>query len=265
VCLHRSASQLTSFSKCPRAFYLERIKKVSQLPAAWSIQGTAFHVAVEAWERSRRSLAAGDVQDVFYTAYDHGIEEATERQPDTRLWLRGGRRSTQTDIELRREAGIDQVLNYMEYVRTEPLLPMELPNGQPATEVGFRTTVSGIVIVGYIDLVLENLLTGEVRVRDLKTGAKAPYTPIQLVLYRRGLRDTLHVDAPTGDFYMARETAPRLVELDEFSDELLEEWVVGMHVGERAMHEADAYPPNPSSDNCWSCAVRHHCPVPLTN
>ncbi|GIG57382.1 hypothetical protein Lfu02_17540 [Longispora fulva] len=40
------------------------------------MQGTAFHVAVEQWERSGRSI---DPLPIFYAEYDRLIEEAKAR------------------------------------------------------------------------------------------------------------------------------------------------------------------------------------------
>jgi putative RecB family exonuclease len=265
--LHRSASQLESFPRCPLAYKLERIDRVDQLPAAWSIQGTAFHEAVAAWEGSRRTMSTAEAQGVYREVWQREIEAATERQPNLGLWLRGGRKSTETDIAERYDAGLWQVSDYIDATASEPWLPWELPDGRPATEVGFRTKIADVLVVGYIDLILEHPWTGEIRVRDLKTGAKIPYTSLQLAIYGRAIETVFGVDVPTADYYMARDAAPsRPIELSRWDDELLAEWIVGMDVTERAAYEAGAYPPSPSSDNCWSCGVKHRCPVsPLTN
>jgi putative RecB family exonuclease len=214
-----------------------------------------------------RRSSVTEAQEVFDATWHELLAEARDRQPNLALWLRGGRKSTETDIAERYSAGLEQVADYIAFTASEPWLPWELPNGQPATEVGFRTSIGGVLMVGYIDLILEHPWTGEIRVRDLKTGAKVPYTSLQLAIYGRAVEKVFGVEVPTADYYMARDAAPtEPISLAKWGDELLAEWIVGMDAMERAAYEVGAYPPSPSADNCWSCAVKHACPVtPLTN
>ncbi|MFC4114120.1 RecB family exonuclease [Nonomuraea zeae] len=261
--MHRSASQAEGFPRCPKAYELKRIRGVDELPAAWSIQGSAFHKAAEAYERSMRTMTVYQAQEVFDATWHELLAKAKEQQPNLGMWLRGGRKSTESDIVERYAAGLGQVSDYIDFTHHEPWVPWELPDGRPATEVGFRTEIGGVLMVGYIDLILEDPWTGEVRVRDLKTGSKVPYTPLQLVIYGRAVEQVFGVRVRRGDYYMARDAAPtEPIDLDRFGDELLEEWLVGMDVMERAGREAGAYPPSPSADTCWTCAVKHRCPVP---
>jgi putative RecB family exonuclease len=209
-----------------------------------------------------------EAQEVFDTAWHELLAEAKEQQPRLGMWLRGGRKSTETDIAERYSAGLAQVSDYIDFTTSEPWLPWELPDGRPATEVGFRTEIAGVLVVGYIDLILEHPWTGEIRIRDLKTGAKPPYTPLQLKVYQRAVHAVFGIYARKGDYYMARDAAPtEPIDLDKFGDELLEEWIVGMDVMERTAYAAGKYPPSPSADNCWSCSVKHRCPISavLTN
>ncbi|MEU7863435.1 PD-(D/E)XK nuclease family protein [Nonomuraea sp. NPDC049141] len=245
------------------AYKLERIDRVDPLPAAWSFQGTAVHAAAEAYERSMRTMSIRKAQDVFEAVWLDKIDEAKERQPNLNMWLRGGRKTTERDIAERFEAGLTQVADYIDFTTTEPFILWVLPDGSPATEVGFRTTIAGVLMVGYIDLVLEDPWTGEIRIRDLKTGAKPSHTPVQLAIYGRAVQRVFGIKARYGDYYMARDAAPtKRVDLTRFSDELLGTWIRGVDVMESAAYEAGAYPPSPSEDHCWSCAVKHHCPVP---
>ncbi|MFD8527850.1 RecB family exonuclease [Streptosporangium canum] len=259
--LRRSASQLTSYSSCGERYKQERVERVDQLPAAWTMQGTAFHKAIEAYERSCRSLSLNQTQEVFAATWHEEVSKGRETQPDLSKWLRGGRKSTDKDIAERYAAGLAQVAGYIEYTQYDPLKPLKLPDGSPAVEVGFLTVIGGVDVLGYIDLVLEDD-EGNPFVRDLKTGAKAPFLPLQLVIYRRGLRDTLGLEAAWGDFYMARENGPTdPISLHSLSDELLDQWFSDMDRSE----SAGLYLPNPSADTCWSCSVKHHCRVFQSN
>ena len=62
---HRSVSQYTTYVQCGEAYRLERVAKAPQTPAAWFVQGTAVHAAVEAYELSYRALTAAEAVKVF--------------------------------------------------------------------------------------------------------------------------------------------------------------------------------------------------------
>lgn len=47
----RSWSQYSSFRQCPKAFELERHRKVPSRPGPWLAAGTAVHMAIEMYLR----------------------------------------------------------------------------------------------------------------------------------------------------------------------------------------------------------------------
>src|SRR5262249_30789572 len=51
------------------SYYLARVKKAWQKPAAWLPQGSAVYEAAEAWERSGRTMSVEQAQDVFRESY----------------------------------------------------------------------------------------------------------------------------------------------------------------------------------------------------
>lgn len=44
---HRSYSQLTTWLKCQRQYYLQKVAKVPERPAVYLVAGTAIHEAIE--------------------------------------------------------------------------------------------------------------------------------------------------------------------------------------------------------------------------
>lgn len=50
---HRSYSQVTSYLKCPKQFYLSRIAQAPEVPAVYLVAGKAIHYAFEQINRSR--------------------------------------------------------------------------------------------------------------------------------------------------------------------------------------------------------------------
>ena len=68
--MHRSVSQLQQYTKCPMAYKLSRIDKVWQRPAAWLIQGSAVHEAIEAWEKSGRTMTLEEATEDDLESYN---------------------------------------------------------------------------------------------------------------------------------------------------------------------------------------------------
>src|SRR5690606_23086238 len=75
--------------------------------------------------------------------------------------------------------------------------------GTPGVELGFDVDLDGVRVRGYIDQVLTAASDDSVRVRDVKTGAQ-PGDALQLKVYAVALEDTYGVQAPTGDYWMAK-------------------------------------------------------------
>jgi hypothetical protein len=44
---HLSYSQYTSYARCAKAYYLERVAQAPQLPAVYLVAGSAVHAAIE--------------------------------------------------------------------------------------------------------------------------------------------------------------------------------------------------------------------------
>lgn len=214
-----------------------------------------MHAALEAWERSRRGLSTWEAQQVFAATWQDLIAKAKEKQPQLSLWLRGGRKSTENDISDRYMAGRQQVADYIDYMVRSPLTPMDLPHGGPAVEVGFITNIGGVLVKGFVDVLLQDR-EGVPLIRDIKTGSKKPYLPVQLKVYQRGIANTLGVRPEWADYYMAKDGKPAdPVNVERFPDDKLEAWFSDMDRAEKA----GIYLPNPSAETCWTCSVKRDC------
>ncbi|WP_425564120.1 PD-(D/E)XK nuclease family protein, partial [Nonomuraea longicatena] len=98
---HRSVSQLSSFAGCGEAYYLERVARAPQTPAAWFAQGTAVHEAVEHWERTYREHSPEQAQAWYYDAWEREIDAALAVEPDLSKWQAPGRTKPHTDLKNR--------------------------------------------------------------------------------------------------------------------------------------------------------------------
>ncbi|MEU7830322.1 PD-(D/E)XK nuclease family protein [Nonomuraea sp. NPDC049129] len=253
-----SVSRLTSIARCGTAFELERIEKLPSLPAGWTIGGIAVHEAADAWEKSGRTMGVMDAVEVFKESWRHEIAKADEKFPDRTRWLVGGRKKVQKDLEDRYEGGIGQVADYIRHnLLDKRLVPYELPDGSPAAEVGFEIEFEGVTVRGYIDLVLRDVETGQILVRDIKTGSKAPQVPFQLIVYRQAVNEIFGEDVTWGDFFMTKEAKPTSP-IDLTTLDLV--WIGRWFRRAVEMEERRHFLPNPG-DACRTCGVSPYCPL----
>ncbi|WP_436776084.1 RecB family exonuclease [Yinghuangia sp. YIM S09857] len=247
--LHRSVSQVTGYAGCGERYRLERVAKVPQRPAAWTIQGTAFHAAVEYFERHQ-----DDPLSTYYDTYDTAIAAAKEAEPDLSRWMRGGRKKTEKDISDRREAGAEQVRGYLAYAADVPFRIWRDPDGLPGIEYEFRVRLGGVEVLGYIDQILA-WPNGAVTVRDFKTGSRENNKPFQLKVYALAIEQMWETPVRYGDFWMARDSAPtKFYDLATFQSGEVERQFENMDAAEKA----GFYLANPGS-NCFACGVKDHC------
>lgn len=253
-----SVSRLTSIARCGLAYELERVQRLPALPAGWTIQGIAIHDAADAWEKSRRTMSVLDAQEVFKKTWRAEIARADERHPDRSTWLVGGRKKVQTDLLDRYNDGLRQVADYLDYNRNDlNLTPYEMPDGTPAAEVGFEIDFLGVSVRGYIDLIMQDVHTGELLVRDIKSGSKAPSVPFQLIVYRKAVHEVLGIGVHWGEFFMTRDAKPTPpIDLTVLDEALIEEWFVR----QVEIEQQGLFLPNPG-DACRTCGVAIHCPL----
>lgn len=287
----RSVSQvkeyLAELGGCAHRYYLGRVVRAWERPAAWSPQGTAVHAAAEAWERSGRTMSREAVRDVFRTVYAEEIEKLTEKTPNWGLWFDSFQGSGDRDVERRYGQGLEQVDAYLDYYEAVPEeVVWVTPDGEPAIELEFNIDLDGVLMRGFIDQVVwvrpplpdkPRTASGAVsksrdaqeewarriavweelafllRVRDIKTG-RNPGDPFQIGVYIVAIAEQLGIEVPAGDFWMARKgkaTAP-------FTPMTRDRIVELVHKADRGI-KAGEFPPNPEEDRCTMCAFRTSC------
>ncbi|MCZ0973146.1 PD-(D/E)XK nuclease family protein [Streptomyces albulus] len=252
---HRSWSQLSSYERCPQAFYLERIKKAWQRPAAWLPQGLGVHEAAEAYEKSGRTMSLDQAQDVFADSYQKHTNRLAETTPDFDFWFCSGPYKGEQDIKRRYSLGYEQTAKYVDYYdqHSDEVIWID-SDGNPAIELGFRLDLDGVEVVGYIDQVLDHPKHGTY-VRDIKTGNK-PGGPDQLKLYAMAVEDNHGQAVSSGDFWMGRTGRPgRRAKLDEVSAQELVDRFGEM---DQAV-KAERFDPAPEPSKCAFCPVSLDC------
>lgn len=258
VVAYRSVSQFKSYTECPYQYYLQRVQRAPQRPAAWLAQGTADHAAFEAYERSQRSMTLEDMQAVYTAEYDKSINEMCEEEPDFDSWFASGPYGGRADTERRYGLGLEQCERYIQWYEKHPDEVIWIsPDHEPGIELGFDIDLDGVQIKGYIDAVvrLEGQPAYRPIVRDNKTG-NLPGDSFQLAVYAVALNKTYGTEITMGDYWMGKTGKPTFgYDLTEWSEERLTDAFGEMNDGV-LMEDFD---PDPEPAKCRFCSVASSC------
>lgn len=256
----RSVSQFNQYAKCPKSYKLVRIDKVWQRPAAWLPQGTAVHTVLEAVEKG---LYAG--QDVtlekalamFDREYAKDINALTAVTPNFDWWSASGPYRGREDTERRWGIGREQIEKFFSWRFDKGQTVWITPDHAPAIELRFDLMLGEVLVVGFIDAVVE--VGGELRVRDYKTG-NTPGDDFQLGVYALAIRKKYGVEVWSGDYYMAgkkgkpgKPTAP--YDLSEWTEEA----VTARFAELEENIQAGRFDPDPEPSKCAFCDVSYSC------
>ena len=248
---YRSVSQVKAYEDCPYRYYLERVEKVWQRPAAWLPMGTAVHSAIEEVERSNRELPLEKAEEVFAESYAKEVNRYAEETPNFEYWSWSGPYNGEKDIERRFGVGKAQVGKYYEYMKKNPDDVIWIaPDGTPGIELGFNVELDGVKVRGYIDQVRSG------KVVDVKTGNN-PGDDFQLKVYSMALEQMYGEKFDQGTYWMGKtgkDTHP--YDLTKVSDEEVYE---RFHKADDGINAGD-FPATPDDEKCRRCSVNSSCP-----
>ncbi|MGW2539330.1 PD-(D/E)XK nuclease family protein [Kitasatospora sp. NPDC001574] len=227
----RSVSQTEQYEKCGWRFFLQRVERVTPLPAAWSHHGTAFHSAAEAVERSGRQMGEEEAVQLFSDEYAALVNKALDKEPDTNRWLSASGPGA-VDIERRYVLGQEQTAQYVRWALEHQPAIWQTPEDKPALELYFKVELGGVQVRGYIDQLVTEA-DNSVRVRDLKTGTTK--SRFQLETYGVAVRQAFGVEANKGDWYLAKAGGlSKPVDLTDVTAEQVGERYAAMDEGVKA-------------------------------
>lgn len=256
---YRSVSQLNQYLKCPHSYYLQRIERVWQRPAAWLPQGLAVHEAIEEIEKSHRTLTLEKAEEVFKESYAKHTGRLCEDTPNFEYWFASGPYKGEQDIERRFGLGLEQISRYFAWIEKHPNeKPWITPDGDLAIEIGFDVDLDGVRVKGFIDNVTEITLPDGrtiIIVRDVKSGNK-PGDDVQLKVYSVVLEQKYGIEVPQGDYWMGRTgkaTHPYNLTLIT-RDEVVEKF----HKVDAGIRAGD-FPALPDDSKCRFCPVSASC------
>jgi putative RecB family exonuclease len=278
---YRSVSQLKEYERCPYAYYLSRVERAWQRPAAWLPQGTAVHGAIEWWERGGRKDALEAVQAVFRELYVKEANEALSITPNTDWWFPSGPHKGEADLVRRFKIGEEQCAKYLAWANNHPEEVVWItPDGTPAIELEFDMDLDGVLVRGYIDMIVDDHSdpvynykglgknfssdrgdrqperVPNLKVRDHKTGNN-PGDDFQLGVYAVAVREMYGTFGPyEGDYWMGK-SGKATWPFD------LRDWTKNAVAAK--FHEledniaAQRFDPKPEPDKCKFCSVSYDC------
>ncbi|MGW4446461.1 PD-(D/E)XK nuclease family protein [Streptomyces sp. NPDC004682] len=248
----RSVSQAEQYlDKCAHAYFLRRVEGVVPNPAAWSLQGSAFHSAIETYEMGGRRLDEESTVELFSQDYSARVREELGKQPDLGRWMTAGPEGGE-DIEARYVLGRQQTAAYVTWAKDHGPALWKDAQGRPGIELHVEAEIGGVQVQGYIDQLPEEP-DGSVRIRDLKTGATK--SRFQLETYAILVRKALGLVVSKGDWYMAKRNGlSRPLDLSKVSEDEVGQKYADMDAG---VKRGD-FPPNPGF-GCRFCDVAHAC------
>jgi putative RecB family exonuclease len=265
----RSVSQTSSYLEdlggCRYRYFLSRVVKAWDRPAAWFVQGLAVHEAAEWWEKGGRTGSLNEMLKVFEESYVKHTIRLLKVSRNPEFWNHLGAATGAKDIERRALLGREMTAKYYDYYVNQK--PGEViwitPEGKPAIELGFSAMFGSVEVRGMIDQIIDEDIQDlpvdppdVFRVmRDIKTGNK-PGGIFQLSTYRFAVLDNYGVDFPIGDFWMGKLGKPtKPYKLDAMTREQVTDLYGRMDEGVKA----EDFEPSPSPDKCTFCGVRSAC------
>lgn len=266
----RSWSQLTSYEECPHAFFLERIARVWQRPAAWYATGLGVHTGVEAHEKGEAPDLDSMVA-VAEEAFRQDINERLEETPNAEYWQSSGPYHGPADIP-RRYADLRRHLaNYLQVSATLPPV-WRAPEGDPAdpatvpaVEYALELNLDGVEVIGSIDQVRPSADDpDDLEIWDVKAGSMTPPEPGQLVTYAEDIRRKTGRAVTSGGYIMTakkptpkgRISAAQVVKKD-LTTIPVETLTARFHAADEGI-KAGNWDPKPG-DQCARCSVRDSC------
>jgi putative RecB family exonuclease len=259
---HRSVSQLKEYldelGGCAYKYFLNRVVRAWDMPAAWFPQGLAVHEAAEYWELSNRGVTRAQVLEEYRRSYREHYKRMIENTPNLNYWFPSWKYLGWDDITRRAFKGEEQINKYLDYYQKHPYeVPWLTPKNELSIELRFDMILDGIKVIGYIDQIIWWVtdIPVHLSLRDIKTG-KNPGDTLQLKVYDLAIEKEFGISIGVGDYFMAEKGKPtKPYDLTQMSELQVTELFGKMDAGVRA----EDFEPSPSPEKCRMCSVRAAC------
>lgn len=157
-----SFSQYNSYTRCPRDWYLGRIRKAEEAQAWYIPIGTAVHEMIEAYLDPAHGPCEPKAEDYFYPL----VAKQMEIEPDVSKWLAGGPKDAPITHEKALQRVKDCFEKALEYLDDIDVWHVE-------HDASTRLPGLSVELRGFVDIIGEHRKHGPTIV-DWKTGSKKP-------------------------------------------------------------------------------------------
>jgi putative RecB family exonuclease len=175
-----SYSQYSSYTRCPRSWYLSKVRKAEEKQTWYIPIGSAVHTAVEMYLKGQEH----DLTEIFYEL----ISRQMSIEPDTSKWLFGGAAENPIVEDKALDRANECYYNALTFL--EDVEVYEIEYDASGTLPGLD-----IPIKGFIDIIGKHKKHGEVII-DWKTGSSKPKDNFQLETYKALLMQTEYNKEP---------------------------------------------------------------------
>lgn len=174
---HLSYSQYFEYTRCPRSWYLNKVRGGEQRQAWYTAVGSAVHQMIEDYLKPGRGPDLPPAESYFYPI----ISAQMEIEPDTSKWLHGG--SPEAPVVEDRALRLvkdcfDRALDFLEDFEAWEV-EYDATGMLPGCEVPIKA---------FVDLIGEHKKHGN-GIVDWKTGKQKPKDGFQLETYKALLQD----------------------------------------------------------------------------
>lgn len=197
-----SFSQYNTYTRCPRSWYLGKVRRAEETPTWFLPIGTAVHTMVENWLTSEVSAdLLPTAEETFYPL----ITRQMEVEPDTSKWLAGGSKDSPVTEDRALQKVKDCFERALEYLDEWDVWEVEYDasGSLPGLEIPIKA---------YVDIIGEHkgkVVNGQRKggkgpgIGDWKTGTQKPKDNFQLETYSALVLHNGFPSAQGGDTYSA--------------------------------------------------------------
>lgn len=168
---HLSYSQYSTYTGCPRRYFLSRVRGAPATPAWYFLIGSAIHEGIESY------IKTGEKSDPVKLLNAQAVS-ALEAEPDIELWLHGGSK----DEPIIKERALELVKDCLA-TAYDSLKDLEIAPGSIELDVSGRLPGVERPIRAYVDGLAVHKKHGPV-IFDWKSSSSKPKDNFQLKTYR---------------------------------------------------------------------------------
>jgi putative RecB family exonuclease len=262
---HLSHSSRELLLRCAKSWFLKYMTDAPRSVSLWTAIGSAVHEATEKYDRMQVNCVeqAFHAGFVWERCFDAQLDELRRKEPDEYKW----RFSPSEPLGVWSTLGPQLVQSWVDWRQRSPYTVWITPDGVPAIELDVSGMLPGcpVEIKGYVDIVMEDPVFGQLVIIDKKTSKRPPASVEQFATYAALLEAKYGRRARLGAAFMNRKgTLATPWDLDGVTPQS-----VGAVFGDAwEQIKAGKFPADPGKacflcDTSSSCAVKNGPLAPL--